>query len=216
MDIELARYNMVEQQLRPWDITNQDVLELFRTVRREDFVPPSHRNLAFAEMELPIGHGQHMLKPIMEGKLLQAAQPQKGERVLEIGTGSGWFTALLAQRAEQVTSIECITELAQTARSNLAYAQVKNVEVVEGDAFTEALSANDPFDLIIATGSVSALPESWQALLRPGARLLAIVGQAPVQEAVLLEHTGEQITRRSLFETCIPPLKEAAAASFVF
>lgn len=216
MDLELARYNMVEQQLRPWDITNQEVLDLFRTVRREDFVPPSHRNLAFADLELPIGHGQHMLKPIIEGKLLQAALPQPGARVLEIGTGTGWFAALLAQRAERVTSIERIAELAQVARSNLAYANVKNVEVVEGDAFTDALSANDPFDLIIATGSVPALPESWQALLKPGARLLAVVGQPPVQEAVMLEHTGEHIIHRSLFETCIPLLDGAHASQFVF
>ena len=216
MDLELARYNMVEQQLRPWDITNQDVLDLFRNVRREDFVPPAHRNLAFADLELPIGHGQFMLKPIIEGKLLQAASPRAGERVLEIGTGTGWFAALLAQRAEHVTSVERIAELAQSARSNLAYANIKNVEVVEGDALTEALAANDPFHLIIATGSVPTLPANWQALLAPGGRLIAVIGQPPVQQAVLLEHTGEQIRRRVLFETCIPLLEGAQAAQFVF
>ncbi|MBR5949919.1 MAG: protein-L-isoaspartate O-methyltransferase, partial [Actinomycetaceae bacterium] len=164
----------------------------------------------------PIGHGQYMLKPIIEGKLLQAAQLRDGERVLEIGTGTGWFTALLARRAAHVTSIERIAELAQTARSNLAYAGVKNVEVVEGDAFTDTLSANDPFDLVIATGSVPALPASWQTLLAPGGRLIAIVGQPPVQEALMLEYVDGQIVRRALFETCIPLLDGSHASQFVF
>lgn len=217
MDSELARYNMVEQQLRPWDITNQEVLDLFRTVKREDFVQPQHRNLAFAELELPIGHGQHMLKPIIEGKILQAVLPEKGHRVLEIGTGSGWFTALLAQRAARVVSIERIAELSQIARSNLAYANVENAELIVGDAFAEPLPVTGEFDLVIATGSVSTLPDSWLALLKPGGRLFAVVGEQPVQEATLFERTRSgEIRRQSLFETCIPLLTEPALSTFVF
>jgi len=211
MNIEQARFNMIEQQIRPWDVLDPRVLDLLFVVKREDFTPPAYRSLAFADMEIPLGEGQCMLAPRMEAKLLQELGLRDSDKVLEIGAGSGYMAALLAARAEQVTSIEIRPALAEQARRNLAAAGINNVRVETGDG-ANGWAAGAPYDVIVVSGSVPELPDVLLGQLRLGGRLAAIVGSAPVMEAVLITCTGEGIYNRvNLFETVVAPLDGIAA-----
>jgi protein-L-isoaspartate(D-aspartate) O-methyltransferase len=211
MNIEQARFNMIEQQIRPWDVLDPQVLDLLFVVKRENFTPPAYRNLAFADMEIPLGDGQSMLAPKIEAKLLQELGLRNTDKVLEIGTGSGYMAALLAARAEHVVSVESRPALAEQARRNLADAGVNNVTVETGNG-TGGWPARGPYDAIVVSGSLPELPEALLKQLRVGGRLAAIVGEAPVMEAVLVTCTGEGIYNTvNLFETVVPPLDGVAA-----
>jgi len=211
MNIEQARFNMIEQQIRPWEVLDPQVLDLLFVVKREDFTPPACRNLAFADMEIPLGEGQAMLTPKIEARLLQELGLKKTDKVLEIGAGSGYMAALLAARAERVVSIESRPALAEQARRNLAAAGVNNVTVEIGDG-ANGWPARGPYDAIVVSASLPELPAALLQQLAPGGRLAAIVGRAPVMEAVLVTRTGEDVYNTvNLFETVVAPLDGVAA-----
>ena len=218
MNLENARFNMVEQQIRPWDVLDPETLDTLQAVRRELFAPAALQRLAFADTELPLGHGAAMLPPKIEAHALQALAPRKEDRVLEVGTGSGFMAALLAARAGQVWSIEIQPELAALARQNLARAGVANVTVQEGNGLDglAAVANQGPFDVIMLSGSVPAVPQDLLAQLKPGGRLFAIVGEAPVMHAQRITRQGEGFVTESLFETVAPALRAAATQAFVF
>lgn len=217
MNIEQARFNMIEQQIRPWEVLDPKVLDLLFVVKREDFVPAAYRNLAFADMEIPLGEGQVMLAPRVEARLLQELTVRKTDKVLEIGTGSGYMAALLAARAEHVISLECRPELAEFARNNLQRAGVENVTVECADGIRGWVQ-RAPFDVIILSGAVPEVPDAILKQLRVGARLAVVVGAAPVMEAQLITCVAEGVFNTvNLFETVIPALDGAAAKSdFIF
>ncbi|AVO35552.1 protein-L-isoaspartate O-methyltransferase family protein [Ottowia oryzae] len=204
MNVEQARFNMIEQQIRPWDVLDAHVLELLAVVKREDFVPPAFRALAFADMQIPlsdneagIAAGQVMLEPRIEARILQDLQVAKHEKVLEIGTGSGFMAALLGHRAQRVLSLEIDNGLAAFARANLQRAGVLNVEVRVADGATADLSAEGPFDVIALSGSVGVVPERLVQMLKPGGRLMGIVGGEPIMRATLVQQaaTGALVTQ---------------------
>ncbi len=190
MNIELARFNMIEQQIRPWDVLDFGVLELLAVVKREDFVPLAYKALAFVDTEVPLPGGQCMLAPKVEARLLQELAVRKHERVLEIGAGSGYMAALLAHKAQHVTTLEIDPALAVAAAANLRAAAVMNVTVTTADG-AKGLPAEAPFDVIVLSGSVPKVPEALLAQLKVGGRLVAIVGQEPVMRAMLITHRGE-------------------------
>jgi protein-L-isoaspartate(D-aspartate) O-methyltransferase len=217
MDIEQARYNMVEQQIRPWDVLDQSVLDLLFKVRREDFVPPPHCALAFVDMELPLGHGQAMWTPKLEARALQELAIRPSDRVLEVGTGSGYLTALLASLAAEVVSVDIVAEFTAAAAAKLHAHGFANVTLHSGDAARDW--ADDAgFDVIVLTGSTPLLSEGLRRRLRVGGRLFAIVGEAPVMRATLVTRTAAGAYREvTLFETCVAPLVNAPQpAAFVF
>ena len=206
MNIEQARFNMIEQQIRPWEVLDPQVLDLLFVVKREDFVPAAYRNLAFADMEIPLGSGQVMLAPRVEAKLLQELSLKKTDKVLEIGTGSGYMAALLAARAEHVVTVEARPELADFARQNLERAGIANVSLEVADG-AKGWSQNGPYDAIVVSGSVPVLPDALLKQLRIGGRLAVIVGEAPVMEAQLITCTADGVYNTiNLFETVIPAL----------
>lgn len=208
-DFETARFNMVEQQIRPWDVLDPDVLNLMMTVKREDFVPADVQTLAFADLELPIGGDVTMLAPKIEARMLQAVAVKDSDKVLEIGTGSGFMAALLATRADTVLSVEIDPALAQQARANLARAGLDNVTVVDGDAAL-GWAQDAPYDLIVVSASLPQLPSELLAQLKVGGRLVAIVGQLPVMTAQLVTCVSEGVYNSiNLFETAAAPLKNA-------
>ncbi len=220
MNVEQARFNMIEQQIRPWDVLDAHVLELLAVVRREDFVPPAHRALAFADLELPlkpgedaVARGQVMLAPRIEARLLQDLQVGKHEKVLEIGTGSGFMAALLGHRAQRVLTLEIDPELAETARANLQRAGLLNVEVRTADGARADWSAHGPFDAILLSGSVAELPEALLAQLKPGGRLMAIVGDEPVMRATLVQRTESGFVSTQPWDTVVPRLLNFAEPS---
>ncbi|MEN9763431.1 MAG: hypothetical protein RI906_3257 [Pseudomonadota bacterium] len=210
MDFELARFNMVEQQIRPWDVLDQSVLDLLLTVKREDFVPPALRALAFSDLELPLDvagslTGEVMLAPKVEARLLQAAAVKHSDSVLEIGAGSGYMAALLAQQAARVLTYEIQPVLARFATQNLQRAGIANAVVREGQGLTAADAG--PFDLIVLSGSVAFVPDQLLSALSPGGRLIAIVGEPPMMTAQLITHTdGTQFSAEILFDTVAKPL----------
>lgn len=211
MNIEQARFNMIEQQIRPWEVLDPRVLDLLFVVKREDFTPSVYRNLAFADMEIPIGSGQVMLAPKIEAKQLQELTLKSTDKVLEIGTGTGYMAALLAARAEHVVTVEIRPELAEMAKQNLANAGINNVTVEVGDG-ANGWAARGPYDAIVVSGSVPVLPEALLKQLRVGGRLAIIVGEAPVMEAQLITCTAEGTYNTvNLFETVVPPLSSVAA-----
>ena len=217
MNIEQARFNMIEQQIRPWEVLDPQVLDLLFVVKREDFTPPAYRNLAFADMEIPLGQGQAMLAPKMEAKLLQELTLKKTDKVLEIGTGSGYMAALLASRAEHVVTVESRPELASFATANLERAGINNVTVEVGDG-SNGWSQRGPYDAIVVSGSVPAVPEALLKQLRVGGRMAVIVGEAPVMEAQLITCTADGVYNTvNLFETVVPALDGfAAKENFTF
>jgi protein-L-isoaspartate(D-aspartate) O-methyltransferase len=206
MNLEQARTNMVEQQIRPWEVLDQDVLDLLYVVPREAFVPPALRNLAFVDMEIPLGEGERMWAPKIEARALQALALHKTDRVLEIGTGSGYLTALLAHRAAQVRSVEINPVLAAFGRANIERHGVDNVTLETGDA-ARGWAAGAPYDAIVLTGSVPVLPKTILAQLAPGGRLFAVVGEAPIMTAQLITSAAPGTFRSTgLFETVLAPL----------
>ena len=213
MNIEQARFNMIEQQIRPWEVLDQKVLDLLFVVKREDFVPAAYRNLAFADMEIPLGDGQVMLAPKIEAKQLQELTIKKTDKVLEIGTGTGYMAALLAAHADHVVTVECRPELAEFAQQNLQRAGVTNVSVEIGDG-ANGWAQRGPYDAIVVSGSVPILPDALLQQLRVGGRLAIVVGEAPVMEAQLITCTDKGVFNTvNLFETVIPPLDGLTAKS---
>jgi protein-L-isoaspartate(D-aspartate) O-methyltransferase len=211
MNLEQARFNMIEQQIRTWEVLDPVVLDLLHRVPREDFVPGAYKGLAFADLEIPIGHGQVMLSPKMEARMLQALDLKKSDIVLEVGTGNGYMTALLASLAAHVYSVELIQELSHNAAQKLAAHQITNVTLEVGDG-TRNWDAGR-YDVIVLTGSMPVLPDEFQQHLKPGGRLLAIIGEAPAMEAVLVTCVAENVFRRTvLFETVTPALDNAPQA----
>jgi protein-L-isoaspartate(D-aspartate) O-methyltransferase len=206
MNLEQARFNMIEQQIRPWDVLDTEVLHLLSVVKREDFVPLAHKALAFVDMEIPLGHGQVMLAPRVEARMLQDAAVQKHEKVLEIGSGSGYMTALLAHRAQRVISLEINPELAAMARTNLQKAGIHNAEVRNVDGSIGA-PVEGPFDVIVLCGSVAELPQNLLSNLKIGGRLIAIVGNEPIMRETLVTRTGEaDFTSSQPWDTVVPRL----------
>jgi protein-L-isoaspartate(D-aspartate) O-methyltransferase len=221
IDIERARFNMVEQQIRPWDVLDQNVLDLLFAVRREDFVPAQYRSLAFVDMEIPLAEhaaaGERMLSPKLEARMLQELAIRPADRILEVGTGSGYMTALRAKRGAQVTSVEIVPGFSAAAAARLAAYGISNVTLEVGDA-ARGWMKHAPYDAIVLTGSVPVLADEFQRSLKPGGRLLAVVGDAPVMEARLTTCAGGGAYNTvSLFETCIPALCNAPQPDrFVF
>ncbi len=183
MNIEQARFNMIEQQIRPWDVLDKGVLGLLAVVRREDFVPPAYRSLAFVDTEVPLGEGEYMLAPRVEARMLQDLQVQRHERVLEIGAGSGFMAALLGHRAQSVITLEVKPALAKMATENLRRSGASNVSVVQADG-VHGYASEGPFDAVLLSGSVSRVPEELLKQLKPGGRLVAVEGDEPVMQAV--------------------------------
>ena len=207
MNIEQARFNMIEQQIRPWDVLDTSVLSLLAIVKREDFVPAAQRALAFMDLEVPLADGQVMLSPKVEARMLQELAPARHELVLEVGTGSGYMAALLAHKAQRVVSLEIRPELAAFARQNLQRASVLNVEVREADG-AKGYAAEAPFDAIVLSGSVAEVPQVLLDQLKIGGRLIAIVGEEPVMRATLVTRVGEHEFRSvDLFDTVAPRLE---------
>ena len=209
MNLEQARANMVEQQIRPWEVLDQDVLDLLYVVPREEFVPEKHRSLAFSDLEIPIGEGEQMWAPKMEARVLQELNVQKTDRVLEVGTGSGYLTALLSHRASQVFSVEIKPELAAFGRANLERHGAENVTLEVGDA-ARGWPSRAPYDVIVLTGSTPILPGAFVEQLAPGGRLFAVVGEPPVMTARIVTAAAPGAWRGTdLFETVIAPLVNA-------
>jgi protein-L-isoaspartate(D-aspartate) O-methyltransferase len=206
MNIEQARFNMIEQQIRPWDVLDSSVLSLLAVVKREDFVPPAYRALAFVDTEVPLPEGQAMLAPRVEARLLQELKVQRHETVLEIGAGSGFVAALLGHRAREVITLEDRPVLARMAADNLRRAGVANVQVREADG-RDGLAEEGPFDAIMLSGSVSGVPASLLAQLKPGGRLIAIEGAEPMMHATLYTKQADGACSRTvLFDTVAPRL----------
>ncbi|TRZ92572.1 MAG: protein-L-isoaspartate O-methyltransferase [Rhodocyclaceae bacterium] len=218
MNIEQARFDMIEQQLRPGKVLNPDVLEVLSVVKREEFVPPAHRRLAFADTQIPLGGeaGARMFAPRIDAHALQALQMKAHENVLEVGTGSGYMAALLGAHADRVWSIEIEPQLAEFARENLRRAGVTNVSVEVGNGLA-GLSAHAPYDAIMVSGAVAEVPRALLDQLKPGGRLFAIEGAGPSMEAVLYTRVDQDFRRVAIFETVVDSLREAEPApAFVF
>lgn len=206
MNVEQARFNMIEQQIRPWEVLDPAVLSLLAVVRREDFVPPAMRALAFVDMEVPLPAGQCMLAPRVEARLLQELGAARHETVLEIGAGSGYMAALLAHQAQRVTSLEIVPELARMATANLQRAGAVNARVIEADG-AQGLAGQAPFDAILLSGSVAEVPHRILSQLKVGGRLVAIVGDEPVMRAMRHTRVGpDAFDSVELFDTVAPRL----------
>lgn len=206
-DMELARFNMIEQQIRPWNVLDGRVLELLKKLRREQFVPADQQALAFMDTEIPLGLGASMWHPRVEARALQALQIKPTDRVLEVGTGSGYLTALLAQLAQHVTSVEIQPELSERAARNLADQPAERISLHVGDA---ACGWAGEYDVIVLTGSTPLLPEEFQDALKIGGRLFAIVGDAPMMQAKRLTCVAPgTFDCDVLFEACVAPLQNA-------
>ena len=213
MNIEQARFNMIEQQIRPWEVLDQDVLNLLSIVKREHFVPAAYVDLAFADLEVPLPNNQHMLAPRVEARVLQELAVKKHESVLEIGAGSGYMAALLAHRAQKVLTVEIDTELADFARANFVKNGVLNAEVVQGDG-SRGWAANAPYDVICVSGGLPVVPQELLEQLKVGGRMAAFVGGAPVMETQIITRMDEKQYRiASVFETYVEPLENAVQPS---
>jgi protein-L-isoaspartate(D-aspartate) O-methyltransferase len=208
MNPEQARFNMIEQQIRTWEVLDPVVLDLLHQVPREDFVPEHYKGLAFADLEIPLGHGQSMLSPKLEARMLQALALKPDDSVLEIGTGSGYMTALLAKLSHHVDSIEIIQEFSHRAAQKLSAHGISNITLEVGDG-ARSWDAKT-YDVIVLTGSVPLFPEDFLRQLNPGGRLLAVVGEGPAMEAILAtcQEPGAY-PRTTLFETSVPTLQNA-------
>jgi protein-L-isoaspartate(D-aspartate) O-methyltransferase len=216
LDVEIARRQMIEQQVRAWDVLDLKVLGAMQQVRREEFTPPAYRDLAFADMSVPLGHGQRMLAPKLEGRLLQSLELKPDDRVLEIGAGSGYFAACLGRLAQKVRSVEIFADLAEAARVNLDRAGAFNVAVETADAFT--LEEPAAWDAVVLTGSLPVYDPRFERCLAEGGRLVVVVGTGPIMEARRITRSGPgEWLRESLFETAMDPLIHATEPpKFVF
>jgi protein-L-isoaspartate(D-aspartate) O-methyltransferase len=209
MNVEQARFNMVEQQIRTWEVLDQDVLDLLYAVPREEFVPPQHRALAFSDLQIPLGEGQRMWEPKLEARVVQELAVHKTDRVLEVGTGSGYLTALLARRAAQVVSVEINPRLAEFGRRNLERHGVDNVLLELGDA-ARGWTSHAPYQVIVLTGSTPLLPRAFLEQLDVGGRLFAVVGEPPIMSARLVVCSAPgAYSSTDLFETVLAPLVNA-------
>jgi len=217
LDLERARFNMIEQQIRPWGVLDQGVLELLSRIKREEFVPAQYRSLAFFDMEIPLGHGEKMLQPKLEARMLEELVLKPSDRILEIGTGSGYMTALLAGLGAHVESVDVVPEFTRSAAARLSACGIANVSLETGDA-ARGWDRNAPYDAIVLTGSVPLLPEAFQKSLNRGGRLLAVVGEPPVMQARLVNCVAPGAYKATgLFETCITRLRNALQPErFVF
>lgn len=214
MNLEQARYNMIEQQIRPWEVLDRHVLDIMQEIPREHFVPIAYKNMAFADIQIPLEHNQVMMEPKIEAKLLQALEIKSNEVILEIGTGSGYLTACLAKSGGFVHSIDIYAEFKYLAQEKLSTLDINNFKIYVGDAACEwkALHSYDPhrYDVIVMTGASYTLPEFYKHALTMGGRLFTIVGVAPVMEALLITRIGQNEWQKEvLFETCIPSLVHA-------
>lgn len=207
VDFEQARFAMVEQQVRPWEVLDFRVLEVIGSAKREDFAPTRHRKLAYADLALPLEHGEHMLKPVIEGRLLQALDLSPEQEVLEIGTGSGYLTACLSRLARAVHSIDMHADFVERARARLQSAGCTNASVEQADALT--FQPGRQFDAVAIGGAVAEVPQRFLDWVRPGGKLFVIRGQSPVQEAVLYTRADHGWAIESLFETDVPYLHGA-------
>ena len=208
-DIEQARFNMIEQQIRTWEVLDTRVLELLKEVPREDFVAEQYKGLAFADLEIPIGYGQTMMAPKMEARIVQALQLKASDRVLEIGTGSGYLTALLAKMAGHVYSVESVAELSETARARLAAHGIRNATLEVGNA-AQGWTAHAPYDVIVYTGSLPVALGRVRNSLAMDGRMFVVVGEAPVMQATMIRRiSADGFRSEVLFETCVPALSSA-------
>lgn len=207
LNFEQARAAMVEQQVRPWEVLDPRVLETIGAIPREDFVPAAHRQLAYADLALPLAHGESMLKPVIEGRLLQALALSPSDEVLEIGTGSGYLTACLASLARDVLSIDLHADFVEAATQRLDRLGLRNARIETADVF--GLALNRRFDAIAVGGAVASLPDAFTNWLKPGGRLFVVRGRSPVQEALCFTRRDESLQAESLFETDIPYLRGA-------
>ncbi len=214
-NMEQVRFNMVEQQIRPWEVLDTQVLDLLSKIKREQFVPSASREMAFMDIEIPLGYGVSMWQPKMEARALQALKLKHTDQVLEVGSGSGYLTALMSRLAKHVTSLEIVPELHAFAEKNLAAHHIGNVTLVQGDA---AQGWTGKYDVIVLTGSVPVLPEAFQNSLKPDGRLFAIVGDAPAMHARLITRVApDKFNSVTLFETVVAPLQNALQPDrFVF
>ncbi|MCG6898373.1 MAG: protein-L-isoaspartate O-methyltransferase [Gammaproteobacteria bacterium] len=216
-EIEQARFNMIEQQVRPWDVLDQHVLDTMKTIPREHFVPERYRSLAFADTNIPLGHEQVMMAPKLEGRLLQALAIAPGDRILEIGTGSGYLTACLATLGRHVTSVDIMPDFTAAAGEKLQQEKIGNISLYTADV-ANGIGSDERFDAIAVTGSLPVLQQQYHNNLAIGGRLFLITGELPIMEACLITRVDEHNwSRESLLETCIPPLLNAARAQdFIF
>lgn len=216
-DFEQARFNMIEQQVRTWEVLDQRVLDTMNSIPRENFVPEQYRSLAFVDTEIPIGNDQVMMSPKVEGRLLQALNITPQDSILEIGTGSGYLTACLASLGKQVTSIDITPDFTSTAAGKLAEQGISNVTLETADA-ANGIGSSEQYDVIAVTGSLPLLQKQFHESLTPGGRLFVIVGKLPIMEALLITRVSENNwSQESLFETCIPALEHASRPQgFVF
>lgn len=216
-DLAVARRNMLDQQIRPWDVTDERVLDIIARTPRDEYVPVQYRDLAYVDMNLPLGHGQVMMSPKLEARLLQALGTRPQDKVLEVGSGSGYVTALLAGLGGRVHSVEIIPELAERAKQTLEAHDVRNATIELGDA-ARGWPPHGPYDAILVTGSLPLLPDSLREQLTPGGRLVVIVGRAPAMETLRIERLSQHSWETmSLLETVIPPLLNAPEPpKFVF
>ena len=209
MNLENARFNMIEQQIRPWEVLDQRVLDLLNKLPREDFVPQRYRKLAYTDTSIPLGNDQVMMPPRVEARILQALNIQADDTVLEVGTGSGYVTALLASLSDHVYSVDINADMTRTAGDKLADHGITNVTLETGDA-ARGWDAHAPYDVIVITGSLPLLPVNFKQALKIGGRLVAIVGDSPVMEVVLITRVGEsEWAQETLFETDLPALINA-------
>jgi protein-L-isoaspartate(D-aspartate) O-methyltransferase len=217
MGLEQARFNMIEQQIRPWDVLDQGILDLLSAIPRDRFVDDIHRGLAYADTAIAIGHGQHMMHPKIEARMLQALEAHPTDRALEIGTGSGYVTALLARLSQHVHSVDIHADFTEQARQRLQALAIDNVTLETGDA-AEGWGGDRLFDTIAITGSLPEIPQAYKQRMNRGGRLFAIIGTAPVMTAILIRRIGnDEWTQENLFETELAPLLNATTASnFVF
>ncbi|MEK6595732.1 MAG: protein-L-isoaspartate O-methyltransferase [Pseudomonadota bacterium] len=210
MTLEETRLNMVMQQIRTWNVLDDSVLDLLYKIRREEFVPPANRAMAFVDMEIPLGYGQVMLTPKMEARILQELHIKKTDKILEVGSGSGYLTALLAEKGAHVYSVEIIPELKAMAENNLKAYGIANVTIEQGDA-AQGWPIHEPYDVIVLTASTPVLPDTFQKSLNPGGRLFAITGEDPVMEALLVTCIAPgEFNTTQLFETSTASLINAA------
>jgi len=209
MNIDQARFNMIEQQIRPWDVLDDRVLKVISSTPREDFVPERYRSLAFSDISIPLDHGQVMMPPKLEGRVLQSLDIRPTDRILEIGTGSGYLTACLAQLGQSVHSVDLYEDFIEQARARLQQHGISNATFEQADA-AAGLASEGGFDVIAVTGSLPVLHQGFHGKLNPGGRLFVIVGKPPIMQALLITRIGEQEwNQESLFEISLPPLINA-------